>query len=74
MTSNRHPIQRRQRLALGLTARLAHEKVVQSKALAAYWPDAAVFDPLRLLDTPPPPKKPFVFATVGAAVSITVSH
>ncbi|HEX5378158.1 MAG TPA: glycosyltransferase [Phenylobacterium sp.] len=49
-----------------MTAPLAHRKVVQSKALAAYWPDAAVFDPLRMLDTPPPPKKPLLFATVGA--------
>lgn len=44
----------------------AHEKVVQSKELASYWPDAAVFDPLRELDTPRPEKKPFLFATVGA--------
>ncbi len=49
-----------------MTAPLAHRKVAQSQALAAYWPDAAVFDPLRILDTPPPPKKPFLFATVGA--------
>jgi UDP-N-acetylglucosamine--N-acetylmuramyl-(pentapeptide) pyrophosphoryl-undecaprenol N-acetylglucosamine transferase len=49
-----------------MTAPLAHHKIAQSQALAAYWPDAAVFDPLRLLDTPPPPKKPLLFATVGA--------
>lgn len=44
----------------------AHEKVVQSKELANYWPEAAVFDPLRELDTPRPEKKAFLFATVGA--------
>lgn len=49
-----------------LAARFAHAKVVQSQALTTYWPDAAVFDPLRELDTPRPQKKPFVFATVGA--------
>jgi UDP-N-acetylglucosamine transferase subunit ALG13 len=47
----------------------AHKKVVQSKALSAFWPDAAVFDPLRYLDTPPPPKKPLMFATVGATLA-----
>lgn len=49
-----------------LSARLAHHKVVQSEALASYWPDASVFDPLRILATAPPPKRPFLFATVGA--------
>lgn len=49
-----------------LAARFAHRKVVQSQALTAYWPDAAVFDPLKMLDTPRPPKKPLLFATVGA--------
>ena len=49
-----------------LAARLAHHKVVQSEALASYWPDASVFDPLRILDSAPPPKKPLLFATVGA--------
>lgn len=49
-----------------LTAPLAHQKVVQSTALARYWPDAAVFDPLCVLDTPRPEKKPLLFATVGA--------
>ena len=41
---------------------LAHHKVVQSQALAAFWPDAAVFDPLRLLDGPPPTKAAFLFS------------
>lgn len=49
-----------------MSAPLAHRKVVQSKALSQYWPDAPVFDPMRLLDTKPPPKKPLLFATVGA--------
>jgi UDP-N-acetylglucosamine transferase subunit ALG13 len=46
---------------------LAHETVVQSRALAPFWPKAAVFDPLRLLDGPRPPKQPLLFATVGAS-------
>lgn len=49
-----------------LSAPFAHHKVVQSAALARHWPKAAVFDPLRLLDLPRPPKKPLLFATVGA--------
>lgn len=49
-----------------LTARLAHKKVVQSAGLAKYWPDAAVFDPLKLLEIAPPTKRHFMFATVGA--------
>jgi UDP-N-acetylglucosamine transferase subunit ALG13 len=49
-----------------LSAPLAHFKVVQSQALASYWPDAAVFDPLRMLDAPRPKKQPLLFATVGA--------
>lgn len=49
-----------------LAAPFAHQKVVQSAALAGHWPDAAVFDPLRTLDTPRPVKKPLLFATVGA--------
>lgn len=47
---------------------LAHAKVVQSKALAGVAPDAAVFDPLRVLDGPRPAKEPLVFATVGATL------
>ncbi|WP_394764237.1 beta-1,4-glucuronosyltransferase WelK [Phenylobacterium sp.] len=47
---------------------LAHHKVVQSPALSAYWPDAEVFDPLRMVDGPRPDKKPLLFATVGATL------
>jgi UDP-N-acetylglucosamine transferase subunit ALG13 len=47
---------------------LAHYKVVQSPALQAFWPDAQVFDPIRLLDGPRPPKEPLIFATVGATL------
>lgn len=49
-----------------MAARFAHEKVVQSKGLASYWPDAKVLDPLRELDGQRPEKQPFLFATVGA--------
>ncbi len=51
-----------------IAAPIAHDVVVQSKALASHFPKAKVFDPFRLLDTPPPPKKPLLFATVGATL------
>jgi UDP-N-acetylglucosamine transferase subunit ALG13 len=47
---------------------IAHKKVVQSKALAHFWPDAKVFDPLRMLDKQRPPKQALLFATVGATL------
>lgn len=46
----------------------AHHLVVQSKALAPFYPKAKVFDPLRVLDGKAPPKKPLLFATVGATL------
>lgn len=46
----------------------AHHLVVQSKALASFYPNARVFDPLRVLDGEAPPKKPLLFATVGATL------
>ena len=42
--------------------------MLQSKALAPFMPDAEVFDPLKILDTPRPPKMPLLFATVGATL------
>jgi UDP-N-acetylglucosamine transferase subunit ALG13 len=47
---------------------LADFRVVQSAALSRLWPDAEVFDPLRVLDRPRPPKQPLLFATVGATL------
>ena len=47
---------------------LAHHKVVQSPALSAFWPDAEVFDPLRMIDGPRPEKRALLFATVGATL------
>jgi UDP-N-acetylglucosamine transferase subunit ALG13 len=47
---------------------LADDVVVQSAALKATWPDAHLFDPLRVLDTPAPKKQPLMFATVGATL------
>jgi UDP-N-acetylglucosamine--N-acetylmuramyl-(pentapeptide) pyrophosphoryl-undecaprenol N-acetylglucosamine transferase len=47
---------------------LAQTKVVQSKHLKRFWPDAALFDPLRILSDPPPEKKPLMFVTVGATL------
>lgn len=49
-----------------LAAPIATHKVIQSKALAQHWPEAQVFDPLRLLDGLRPAKKNLLFATVGA--------
>lgn len=42
--------------------------VVQSAALKTIWPDALLFDPLKRLDTPPPPKEELIFVTVGATL------
>lgn len=42
--------------------------VVQSPALKQFWPDALLFDPLKMLDTPPPPKDDLMFVTVGATL------
>ncbi|WP_136162582.1 beta-1,4-glucuronosyltransferase WelK [Sphingomonas flavalba] len=46
----------------------AHHVVVQSAKLKAHWPDAVLFDPMRVLDTPAPAKQPLLFATVGATL------
>lgn len=51
-----------------IAAPLAHDLVVQSPALAARYPRAKVFDPLRMLDGQPPPKDDLLFATVGATL------
>ena len=51
-----------------LAAPLADDFVVQSPKLAATYPKAHVFDPMRRLDTPPPAKQPLLFATVGATL------
>lgn len=46
----------------------ADEIVVQAAAMANIWPDAHLFDPLRMLDGTPPDKEPVLFATVGATL------
>ena len=46
----------------------ASHVVVQSAALKTIWPDAELFDPLRMLDEERPPKQPLMFATVGATL------
>ena len=51
-----------------MAAPLAHKMVVQSAALASFYPKAKVFDPLRLMDEPRPTKRPLLFATVGATL------
>lgn len=51
-----------------ITAPIAHHRIVQSKALAGYWPRTRLFDPLKLLDGDRPEKQPLLFATVGATL------
>jgi UDP-N-acetylglucosamine transferase subunit ALG13 len=51
-----------------MAAPFAHEKIVQSPALQAFWPDARVFDPIRQLSRRRPRKAPRLFATVGATL------
>ncbi|MCF8708551.1 beta-1,4-glucuronosyltransferase WelK [Rhizorhapis sp. SPR117] len=51
-----------------IAAPLAHHRIVQSKALAGYWPRTHTFDPLKLLDGDRPEKQPLLFATVGATL------
>ena len=50
----------------GLVRPFAHQLIVQSEKLKAYWPEAEVFDPLVILDQPRPEKEALVFVTVGA--------
>lgn len=47
---------------------LAHVRIAQAEASARHWPGSVVFDPFRILDTPRPPKKKLLFATVGATL------
>lgn len=51
-----------------IASRFAHDVVVQSAKLSAYYPRAKVFDPFRLLESEPPPKQDLLFATVGATL------
>lgn len=51
-----------------LTAPFATHKIVQAKPLLARWPDAALFDPLRIGGSDRPAKEPLIFATVGATL------
>jgi UDP-N-acetylglucosamine--N-acetylmuramyl-(pentapeptide) pyrophosphoryl-undecaprenol N-acetylglucosamine transferase len=46
----------------------ASQVIIQSAAMAKFWPDALLFDPLRLLDSPRPPKTALTLATVGATL------
>ncbi len=52
-----------------IAAPFAHDVVVQSAKVAPFYPRAKVFDPLKILDTQPPPKQPLLFATVGATLA-----
>ena len=50
-----------------LASPLAHHLIVQSPKLSAFYPQAHVFDPLRILDAPKA-KSGIFFATVGATL------
>ncbi|MBS0359993.1 MAG: glycosyl transferase family 28 [Proteobacteria bacterium] len=51
-----------------LAAPLADDLIVQAPLLKKIFPKARVFDPLKILEATPPPKKPFVFVTAGATL------
>lgn len=51
-----------------LASPLAHHLVAQSATLSGHYPKAMIFDPLRILDAPAPPKKDLLFVTVGATL------
>jgi UDP-N-acetylglucosamine transferase subunit ALG13 len=51
-----------------LLSPFAHDRIVQSQALAGALHHARVFDPLKRLDGPRPAKEPLMFATVGATL------
>lgn len=51
-----------------IARRIATHVVVQSAPLKTIWPDAELFDPLRLIEGSGPPKQPLLFATVGATL------
>ncbi len=51
-----------------IAARFAHARIVQAAPLLDAWPDAKLFDPLRVLDEAPPTKQALTFATVGATL------
>jgi UDP-N-acetylglucosamine--N-acetylmuramyl-(pentapeptide) pyrophosphoryl-undecaprenol N-acetylglucosamine transferase len=51
-----------------LVAPLASIKIVQSARIRSKWPDAAVFDPLQVIEKPVCAKDPVLFVTVGATL------
>lgn len=51
-----------------LAAPFAHDLIVQSEKLRAFYPRAKVFDPFRRLEGEAPAKAPLLFATVGATL------
>jgi UDP-N-acetylglucosamine--N-acetylmuramyl-(pentapeptide) pyrophosphoryl-undecaprenol N-acetylglucosamine transferase len=51
-----------------LVGPIAHKRIAQSPASASKWPGSILFDPFRFLDSPRPPKRDLLFATVGATL------
>lgn len=51
-----------------MIARFATDKVVQAPPLLAYFPDARLFDPLRIISGARPDKDALILATVGATL------
>ncbi len=48
--------------------RFASQSIIQSEGLRDEWPNALLFDPLKRLNQPPPPKTRLLLATVGATL------
>lgn len=46
----------------------AHYRIAQAAASAANWPGAELYDPFRIIEGQRPPKRAFLFATVGATL------
>ena len=51
--------------AVGL---FAHARVLQNEALRHLWPEAPVFDPIKMLERAPPVKSALLLATVGGTL------
>jgi len=51
-----------------LAAPISHHFIIPSAGVSRWYPNAEVFDPLVILETPTPPKEDLIFATVGATL------
>lgn len=51
-----------------LASPLAHHMIAYAEPLRAFYPNAKIFEPVRVLDEAPPAKQDMVFVTVGATL------